>query len=371
MLGDVTVMTIDFSSISVLLVLFGLLTAVIKIWSNSLPGFTARKLFHAGGGLICCFGAIICPSYIEGCLAAFAATLAVLAMRLLAKRGISGFLYAGNDDKSLGDILFPASVLLLAWITKTDRLTFILPVLTMSLADCTAAFVGKAIGTKSLARTGEDKKTVQGSTAFFAVSFAVSALCGAVWSDAQVYKVIIISFIIALCCTGVEMFSSHGTDNVLIPITAYLLIKNLPSFGYATLILFAAVLTMLAIVSAIANSARVTTLFRAVRCSVMIFAALVLFTAQHPLAPYFIAVAASSVIFINSKAFSAPFGMAFTSLTLVSAITTAAAPVALLFLACNAACAAYAMRRTITRTINTHERNETNEASGNAVLARG
>lgn len=185
-------MTIDFTSIGVLIILFGLLTVIITIWKKELPGFAARKLFHMGGGLICCFGAVICPTYIEGCIAAFIATAAVAAMRLFPKSGVSSFLYSGSDKNSIGDILFPSAVLLMAWVTKIDRLSFILPVLIMSLADCSAALVGKSIGTKNLAQIGEDKKTAEGSVTFFAVSFAASAVVCAVWSDIEVNKVLII-----------------------------------------------------------------------------------------------------------------------------------------------------------------------------------
>lgn len=360
-------MLIDFTSIWVLLILFALLTAVIKIWSSELPGFAARKLFHAGGGLICCFGAIICPTYKEGCLAALMATVAVIAMRIASRLGISSFLYAGSDKKSLGDILFPASVLLIAWITKIDRLTFILPVLVMSLADCSAAFVGKAMGTASLARAGEDKKTAEGSLTFFAVAFAVCAVSCAALSDIAVNKVLIISFIIALCCTMAEMFSSRGTDNIIIPVTAYLLITYLRPFSSVTLLLFAAAAALLFALSAMADKAEITTLYRAARFCVMLFIASVLFAAQHPLAMLFTAVVPLCAFLIDSKPMTSPFGTVLFSLVCVSVISEATVPGALIFIAGNTATAAYLT----SKASKSDERTDKDESAGNAVFARG
>ncbi len=367
LLKDVAKMTINFTSIGVLIILFCLLTTVIMIWSEELPGFIARKLFHMGGGLICCLGAIICPTYIEGCIAALAATVAVVAMRLLSRLGFSDFLYSGSDEKSLGDILFPAAVLLMAWVTRIDRLSFILPVLIMSLADCSAAFVGKAIGTTNLAGYSEDKKSAEGSLAFFAVSFAASTLACAVWSNIGINKILLISFIIALCCTMAEMFSSRGTDNLIIPIIAYLLIKTLPAFSLVTIILFAALISLLFISSMISAAAMVTTFFCALRYCALLFVALVLYKAHYPNALLYIVVAAAAIMLVSSKPMTAPFGTVLFTLLCATLITGETLPGALIIVAGNAAIVAYGLSGERKR----NERTDKYESAGNAVLSRG
>lgn len=360
-------MVFDFSSIAVLLLMFLLLTVAMKLLGSCLPGFAARKLYHAGGGLICCYGAIICPTYREGCTAAFIALATVALMRGLQKLGVRSFLYSDSDEKSFGDVLFPLSVLFLAYITGIDRLTFILPVMIMSVADCLAACIGKSCGTKNLAGFGEDRKTAEGSLAFFTGAYAVTALCCTAYSHLAAANIIIISFIIALCLTMTELFSSCGTDNVMIPLTAYMLIKGLTALGIGSLVLTAAVLLLLFATSLVASSAGIATLYCALRCSVMWFAALVALSINLPLGAVFAVACALLTVFnekaVTKDAFGVPLYCTVTCVILISNARHTYIGALLL--------AGTAIAFAVTILTKTGKRGAEIEAVGNAVVARG
>ena len=116
---------------------------------------------------------------------------------------------------SYGDLLWPASVILTAFIANT-KWEFIVAVLVVGLADAAAALVGKKWGKSSSYTIFGQQKSVLGSVAFFVV--AVLVVYGySVLSPTYPGDVLPLLAIAALL-TGIENIGVYGSDNFLLPI---------------------------------------------------------------------------------------------------------------------------------------------------------
>jgi phytol kinase len=126
---------------------------------------------------------------------------------------------------SYGEFFYPISVILLVLFSET-KWEFAAAVLILGLADALAALVGKKYGRKTTYLVLGQKKSLIGSTAFFIVT--VFVLVGFV-ALAPHISAISYWFIlpIALLITLTENVGVYGTDNLLIPIAAILLLNAL------------------------------------------------------------------------------------------------------------------------------------------------
>jgi phytol kinase len=126
---------------------------------------------------------------------------------------------------SYGEFFYPISVILLVLFSET-KWEFAAAVLILGLADALAALVGKKYGRKTTYLVLGQKKSLVGSAAFFIVTVLV--LIGFV-AMAPHISVISYWFIlpIALLITLTENVGVYGTDNLLIPVAAILLLNAL------------------------------------------------------------------------------------------------------------------------------------------------
>lgn len=126
---------------------------------------------------------------------------------------------------SYGEFFYPLSIILLVLFAET-KWEFAAAVLILGLADAIAALVGKKYGAKTSYSVLGQKKTLVGSTAFFVVAVIIL-----ITFTALAPHIASVSFWfilpIALLITLTENVGVYGTDNLLIPIAAIVLLNAL------------------------------------------------------------------------------------------------------------------------------------------------
>ena len=125
------------------------------------------------------------------------------------------------DRRTAGALWFPLGVasVFVAAGGRSDR--YVIPMLVLTLADPAAAVVGRALGTH---RLRDGTKTVEGSLAFFLVACACLLVALSVHTPPPTAQSFVRAIGVAALLTAVELLSPAGSDNVLVPVSAFLLL---------------------------------------------------------------------------------------------------------------------------------------------------
>jgi len=189
-----------------------------------------RKALHIGVGLT----ALSFPLFLNDTWTIVAACgLAVvwlLAVRYVpVLRRHFGSVLHGVRRRSLGEIYFAVSIAFLLLLTQDKPVLFVIPILILTLADSTAAIVGKFLPIGPLRGLARGK-TITGCAAFFAVAFIVSFGLLGLLADLQGVHAVSLAAILAATTCVVEAISRRGIDNLAVPAVAYLilLLSNIP-----------------------------------------------------------------------------------------------------------------------------------------------
>ena len=78
-----------------------------------------------------------------------------------------------------GAFFYPLAVVGTFWLSGGDPLLFCIPIAVMALADTAAALVGQQVGVNHY-RVFDNKRTVEGSLAFFGLAMAI-CMVGLAW----------------------------------------------------------------------------------------------------------------------------------------------------------------------------------------------
>ncbi len=130
--------------------------------------------------------------------------------------------------KTSGSFLLPIAIGGLFVIARImdNNLLFVLPVLILGISDPLAGILGTYFSqnTKNIRLFGHTlQKTYLGSQAFFFSAFLLSTITLIVF-DMPFAQAASFSFIIATISTFVEMMSTQGFDNLLVPIAVVLIL---------------------------------------------------------------------------------------------------------------------------------------------------
>ncbi|NJO65767.1 MAG: phosphatidate cytidylyltransferase [Richelia sp. RM2_1_2] len=180
---------------------------------------TTRKFVHVGTGLLTISFPLLFTHYIWVVLIC-SAFLAVLFLSL--KFGLLPSINA-IPRKSYGTLCYPIIVSLafiFYYFKKTnlthDHFFFLIPILTMALADPIAALCGRNFPIGKY-KVGEGQKTLVGSFSFFTVAWSVTALL-------LPHPNLFFLVLIPLVATLAEACSSKGLDNFTIPIAVMIVL---------------------------------------------------------------------------------------------------------------------------------------------------
>jgi phytol kinase len=128
------------------------------------------------------------------------------------------------DRRTAGALWFPLAV---AWVFVASGgrpELFVIPMLVLTLADTAAAVVGRA-PRAHLLPVGMGKKTVEGSLAFFLVSCECLLVGLALTAALQPVELVVRAVGIAAVLTAVELVSPAGSDNLFVPLAAFILLR--------------------------------------------------------------------------------------------------------------------------------------------------
>ncbi|HEX7026186.1 MAG TPA: hypothetical protein VF268_03025 [Gammaproteobacteria bacterium] len=208
--------------------LIGLLVAVKSAGKRyALGAEWQRKLLHVGLGLFSMSFPFIFQRAWEVLILCAASAGVMLSIRFLPglRRSVGGSLYDVNRS-SLGELLFAVSIALLFWLSKDEPVTYVIPMLILTLSDAAAAIVGVHYGRHTY-RIAQGMKSWQGTAAFTVVTFGLSVSLLAWLTDLPVLHVVIIAAVLAWLGALIEAVSWYGVDNVVVPVGLYLLLDRL------------------------------------------------------------------------------------------------------------------------------------------------
>jgi len=198
--------------------LFGL--SEVLYYFLKVPVEWSRKVSHIGTGFL----TMLFPVWLHShwsvlilCGSFFVILVVSKKMKLL--QSINGIKRESHGSASYPIIVY---ICFVAWQLSTEDYKdpiglgwFYLPILTMALADPTAAFVGSRWPIGKF-RIGIDTKSFSGCLAFFSVAFSLAVLF---LEPAMAFfpSALIFAFVVSLAGTLAEALSSKGFDNFTIP----------------------------------------------------------------------------------------------------------------------------------------------------------
>ena len=193
-------------------VLFAALCASVEVFARRLtcPPELPRKLAHVASAVVAAFLPFVL-SYAQIALLALAfAALMALSLR----RGIFTAIH-GVSRTTYGEVYFPLGIAALA-IIGPARGSFAYGVLVLGLGDGLAGLVGVRLGKRPVPLI-QTTKTLWGSGTFFVASFALGAALTAASGASLVYA-LLAAAALAAALTPVELFLTHGLDNLALPV---------------------------------------------------------------------------------------------------------------------------------------------------------
>ena len=153
-------------SVAALMALMGVIRHVAQAWQINAE--VQSKLVHIGTGLY----AITLPWLFPERWPVYvlvAVTLVIMVILRLPNSRLGATLH-GVERQSYGDFLLAISVGVCLFLAEDQLYLYVLPIAILTLADAAAALTGTAYGTKFF-RVEEGRKSIEGSVAFFIVSW--------------------------------------------------------------------------------------------------------------------------------------------------------------------------------------------------------
>jgi phytol kinase len=140
-----------------------------------------------------------------------------------AMRDSIGKVLGSVDRFSLGEFYYALAVAILAPLAWSRPMLFVIPVLVLVLADAVAALVGVRYGSLKFV-SEQSPKSIEGSIAFFLVAFLSVHLPLLLGTSVGRLECVLIALIIALLAMLFEAISWNGLDNLVLPLTVYVLL---------------------------------------------------------------------------------------------------------------------------------------------------
>jgi phytol kinase len=208
--------------------LFAVMTLALQVyrWSRPSDPELVRKLLHIGMGLVTLTLPWLFATNWPVLLLTGGFTLLLAALRFSRPlQRLLGGIIDGVSRRSMGEIYFPVAVGLLFLLSGGDPITFCIPVLILTLADASAALIGKRYGTLRYA-TSDGEKSVEGSIAFMIVALLSTQIPLLLFTDTGRVESVIIALTLSLLVMLLEAIAWRGLDNLFVPLGAFLLLRS-------------------------------------------------------------------------------------------------------------------------------------------------
>ncbi len=149
-----------------------------------------------------------------------------------------------SERFTLGEIFFPLGVLVAFLLSDSDKLLYVVSILTLTIADPIAAFVGLRFARSR--RRPIPKKSIEGSVAFLLAASLTAFIALKSVAGMNISESLLISLNFGIILALIEAVSLWGSDNISVPVGAIILLKVLPYFSLSAqmVLLIAAILTI-------------------------------------------------------------------------------------------------------------------------------
>jgi phytol kinase len=231
-----------------LLVVLGVLRALAS-WRR-VDGEVLRKGMHVALGA----SALTYPWLFRSVAPAVAIavlTLGVLlALRYVPRaRAQLGGVVHGVKRASEGDLWFPVSVVAVFWLSSGSTVLYLIPVLTLTVADAFAALVGSRYGHMRYDTLEGDQKSAEGSIAFFLIAFFAAHVPLLMYTSVGRVESLLIGLTFGFLVMLLEAVAWRGLDNLFIPVGGFFLLRSyLPLPARALSIVLMMTVAMFAVV---------------------------------------------------------------------------------------------------------------------------
>ncbi|GMR12182.1 MAG: hypothetical protein BMS9Abin29_0370 [Gemmatimonadota bacterium] len=203
---------------------FLLIFATAEFWQRcrNPPVEWSRKFVHFMGGLLVLgFPWIFETRWSVLVLAASFAAMIWSTRRIGLLQSVHGVSRASH-----GGLFYPLGVVLLFTLAYDRPVLYLAAALTLIVADTAAALLGSAYGRKTYA-VEDDHRSIEGSAVFLLVTFLAVHVPLLLMTGIDRYASVLVAVHVAMVVTLFEGVSLRGSDNLLIPLGAYLLLLRL------------------------------------------------------------------------------------------------------------------------------------------------
>lgn len=195
----------------------------------------SRKIAHVFLGLVTLSFPWLFDSSAPVIALALATAVVLVALRTIPElHDRFGPLVGGVGRESLGELYFPAGAAALFLLAGGDRIVFVIPILTLTVADAVAALIGLRYGSVHFDTAG-GRKSLEGSLAFLMVAFLATHVPLLLYTDVGRAESLAIGLIFGVLVMLLEAVAWRGLDNLFIPIGGYLLLTNAMALDGAAL----------------------------------------------------------------------------------------------------------------------------------------
>lgn len=209
---------------------------LLQVFSRPHPEIL-RKLMHVFMGLIAATFPWLFDATWPVLVLAASSLVALLLLRgdFSLTRPVQGILH-GVERSSWGELLFPLAVAIVFLLAAGDPLLYCVPILILTLADAVAALIGVYYGQMQYT-TLEGKKSVEGSLAFFIVTFLCVHIAVLLFSDIGRAESLLIGLLMGFIVMMFEAIAWRGLDNLFIPLASFALLESYLDASVADLVL--------------------------------------------------------------------------------------------------------------------------------------
>ena len=231
-----------------LLLALGALRAISR--GTRVDGEILRKGMHVALGLSALTYPWLFDSAIPPVLIA-ALTLSVLLLLRFTPRARAelGGVIHGVKRSSEGDLWFPVSVAAVFALAAGNMVLYIIPTLTLTIADAFAALVGARYGRARYDTLEGEHKSAEGSLAFFLIAFFATHVPLLIFTSVGRTESLLIGLTFGFLVMLLEAVAWRGLDNVFIPVGGFFLLRSyMPMPARALAIVLAVTIAMFAVV---------------------------------------------------------------------------------------------------------------------------
>ena len=234
-----------------LLIVLAALRALAK-WKR-VGGELLRKGMHVALGLSALTYPWLFRSAVPPMIIA-ALTLSVLLLLRYAPRVRTelGGVVHNIDRSSEGDLWFPVSVAAVFALAGSSTVLYVIPVLTLTIADAFAALVGARYGRVQYDTLEGDHKSAEGSLAFFLIAFFATHVPLLIFTSVGRTESLLIGMTFGFLVMLLEAVAWRGLDNLFIPVGGFFLLRSyMPMPARALGIVLGVTVAMFAVVVAL------------------------------------------------------------------------------------------------------------------------